>query len=324
MSILDWQLDEATYAIADVESTGVNVGRDRVVEVSVVHLRSGLPPRLVLDTLVAPGRPVAMTRVHGINDEMLKSAPTFAEVAGDVLGALAGCVVVGHNTAFDLRALRFELELAGAVIELPYLDTLALRPMLGLGGRSSLDELRQEHRMPAVPHHAAAFDAATAGCLLALYLAEARRRGITTFRELASLKGCTFAGSLESAPLGDRSVRHAASGRRVSRASAMGIPIGAPLPALVGAGSGAGRVDYQTALLDALADLVLTDDELMRLEELRRAQSIGDAELRAVHTRVFTWVATQCGEDGFVEDDERARLARLHACLSRLGWAPGE
>ena len=82
-------INDSPIAVVDFETTGLTPGVDRVVEVSVVRLNPGEVPQLVLDSLVNPMRPVAATEIHGITDADVASAPTFKEIAGDLIAALS-------------------------------------------------------------------------------------------------------------------------------------------------------------------------------------------------------------------------------------------
>lgn len=90
------------FCVIDVETTGFSprLG-DRVVEVAAVRMsRNGA----VLDewsTLVNPGRDVGAIHVHGITAGEVLDAPTFREVAGDLVERLDGAVFVAHNLRFD-------------------------------------------------------------------------------------------------------------------------------------------------------------------------------------------------------------------------------
>jgi len=110
-------LTDRPLAVVDVETTGFNPGPDRVVEVAVVRMS----PTGVIEeqfvSLVDPGRDVGPTWVHQITDEMVAGAPSFGDIAGDVLELFDGAVVVAHNAGFDGGFLGFELAHAG--IETP-------------------------------------------------------------------------------------------------------------------------------------------------------------------------------------------------------------
>jgi DNA polymerase III epsilon subunit family exonuclease len=122
-------IDEAPLAFLDVETTGLEPRfGDRVCEVAILRCQ-GEDVLDALQHLVDPQRPMGpgAYAVHHISDEMLRGAPTFGEVADDVLELLEGAVLVGHNTPFDLGFVTEELARLGR--ELPplvALDTLRL------------------------------------------------------------------------------------------------------------------------------------------------------------------------------------------------------
>ena len=124
----DW-IDQVPLLYVDVETTGLRPGYgDRVCEIAALRCLGGKVVDAV-QHLVNPGRPVSpgALAVHHITDEMLADAPTFADVAKDLLLLLDGAVLVGHNTPFDLGFVSSELDLAG--IDAPpviALDTLRL------------------------------------------------------------------------------------------------------------------------------------------------------------------------------------------------------
>jgi DNA polymerase-3 subunit epsilon len=120
-------LDHLPLAVVDVETTGFTPGPDRVIEVGVVRVD---PDGTITDrwvTLVHPGRDVGPTAIHGVTDAMVANAPTFADVAEDLLALLAGSVVVAHNAPFDGGFLAHEFAAADVAAPLlPAADTIAL------------------------------------------------------------------------------------------------------------------------------------------------------------------------------------------------------
>ena len=55
---------------------------------------------------------------NGIRASDVRTAPTFADVAGDLVALLAGRVVVAHNLGFDTRFLRYEYDRLGVTVPL--------------------------------------------------------------------------------------------------------------------------------------------------------------------------------------------------------------
>jgi DNA polymerase-3 subunit epsilon len=102
------------YAILDLETTGLDErAGDRIVEVAVLVVDRQLREVSRLDTLVAPGRAIDATHVHGITDADVAGAPTFAQLAPRLGELLEGATIVGHYPRFDLRFLDMELQRLG-------------------------------------------------------------------------------------------------------------------------------------------------------------------------------------------------------------------
>ncbi len=99
---------DTTFAFIDVETTGLNPQRDRVVEVACVIARGGR--RLdTLTSLVDPECPIPATAsaVHHLTDESVRGAPTIRALAPWLTAFVADAVIVAHNASFDLDFLPF-------------------------------------------------------------------------------------------------------------------------------------------------------------------------------------------------------------------------
>jgi len=104
--ILERPIHETPIAILDFETTGLNPGQDRVVEASVIRCEPGKQPRLALDTLVNPQRPMAATEIHGITDADVANAPVFADIRGEVVASLSGCALASYNVSIRSRPMQ--------------------------------------------------------------------------------------------------------------------------------------------------------------------------------------------------------------------------
>jgi DNA polymerase III epsilon subunit-like protein len=134
-------LAAATFAVIDVETTGFDPVRDRVVEVACIRLRrGGVEHRFV--TLVNPGRPVPApaSRVHGLYDADLRGAPLLRQVEPFLRAFTADAIVVAHNARFDVsflpcvagRPVLCTLRLARRLVDAPSYRNEDLRRRLGL------------------------------------------------------------------------------------------------------------------------------------------------------------------------------------------------
>jgi len=98
-------------AIIDLETTGINVGTDKIIEIAIVKFLPGSDQPLKKRKLINPGRPIpeAASAVHGITDEMVKDAPTFEKVADELRQFLDNCDLAGYNSnRFDIPMLMEE------------------------------------------------------------------------------------------------------------------------------------------------------------------------------------------------------------------------
>jgi DNA polymerase-3 subunit epsilon len=104
----------------DIESTGLNVATDRIVEISIVKVSPGAPgqpndveikTRRINPTIpITPGAQA----VHGISDEDVKDCPTFKQVAKSLAQLMEGCDIAGYNSLkFDIPMLAEEFLRAG-------------------------------------------------------------------------------------------------------------------------------------------------------------------------------------------------------------------
>lgn len=184
--VLHHRIQDASIAVLDFETTGLSPGVDRVVEVSVVRVDPGSEPRLAFDSLVNLERRMAASEVHGLTDRDVADAPRFADLAGDLVRALSGCVVAAHNVYFDLRFLQFELDRLGRFRDVPHLCTMYMRPLLGLAA-CKLNEACVVDRIDYRPTHSSRSDATAAALLWMRYREWFIDRKVDTFRDLTQM-----------------------------------------------------------------------------------------------------------------------------------------
>jgi len=118
---------DRTYVAIDVETTGLEAGTDEVIEIAAVKFAGDQ----VLETfqkLVKPRHtlPLKITRLTGITDVMLATAPRFSEVAPDLVRFVKSYPLVGHSVGFDLKMLQAQ----GMRFPQPAYDTFDLATLL--------------------------------------------------------------------------------------------------------------------------------------------------------------------------------------------------
>lgn len=107
-------------AFIDLETTGVNIAIDRVIEIAIIKI---LPDKskAVKHKLINPKMPIpkASSAVHGITDEKVKDAPTFKEVANELKQFIDNADLSGYNSnRFDIPLLMEEFLRAGITLEM--------------------------------------------------------------------------------------------------------------------------------------------------------------------------------------------------------------
>jgi DNA polymerase-3 subunit epsilon len=311
----------------DFETTGLTPGSDRVVEVSVLRLEGKAEPRLVLDTLVNPGRPVAATEIHGITDADILDAPTFDEVAGDVVRAIAGCVVASYNVYFDMKFLEYELGRSGFQCAPPHVCLMYLRPLLGLGERCCLEKACQIHGLAYEVTHMAASDCHAAAQLMQCYLSAFGSRGINTFADLAEFKKYKFTRSFAQVPV-DASIaaKRPLCTHLKSRTTQTPSPWAAKPTRMARPGDGTTLAlkSYWEALKAVVADLEVTEGEMEYLKQKKHQLGLANEQIRVLHARAFSSAIARFVDDQWLDDKEATALSRLRRCLGQLGWAPGD
>ena len=99
----------------DLETTGLSITRDRIVEVSLLKV-SPNGKQEVKTRRINPGMPIPpeSTAIHGITDDDVKDCPTFKQVAKSLADQLEGCDLAGFNSSrFDVPMLAEEFLRAG-------------------------------------------------------------------------------------------------------------------------------------------------------------------------------------------------------------------
>lgn len=97
-------------AFIDLETTGINVAKDRIVEICIVKVNPNGEEE-VKTFRVNPGMPIPAqsSAIHGIMDEDVKDEPTFKELGKIIAKFLEGCDLAGYNSnRFDFPLLAEE------------------------------------------------------------------------------------------------------------------------------------------------------------------------------------------------------------------------
>jgi DNA polymerase III epsilon subunit family exonuclease len=182
-------LEELDYVVVDLEATGAKMPPNRVIELGAYRIRQG---RIVDNflTLVNPEIPIPrfVMALTGITNEMVKTAPVFADVAPRWLDFVSDAVLIAHNAPFDTSFLNHEISRVypGHRMVNAHLCTVKLsrRVFPGLTNYR-LDTIADHFSIPIIQRHRAGSDAlATAEVFLHLL----SRLGEHGVKDLASAR----------------------------------------------------------------------------------------------------------------------------------------
>lgn len=166
-------LTELDFVVVDVEATGAKTPPNRLIELGAYRIKGG---RIVDKFLSLVNPEIAIPRfvmaLTGITNDMVKSAPVFADVAPRWLDFVNDSVLVAHNAPFDTSFLNHEISRVypGHRMVNPHLCTVRLsRRALPELSNHRLDTIANHFSIPIVSRHRAGSDAlATAEIFLLL------------------------------------------------------------------------------------------------------------------------------------------------------------
>ena len=106
---------ERPVVFFDLETTGLNTEKDRIVEIGVVRISPG-EEQISYNRRLNPGIqiPAEATAIHGITDVDVADMPSFADIAQNLLGFFEDCDLGGFNIKkYDIKVLCAEFKRAG-------------------------------------------------------------------------------------------------------------------------------------------------------------------------------------------------------------------
>ena len=111
----------------DIESTGLSVIKDRIVQLAIVKIYADGRPNLERTRLINPVIliPEEVSKIHGITNEMVKNEPTFQKIAKGLLDLIGDADLAGFNSnRFDIVMLMEEFNRAGIEFDMTNRKTI--------------------------------------------------------------------------------------------------------------------------------------------------------------------------------------------------------
>lgn len=160
------------YAILDIETTGGKFNEEGITEIAIYRFDG----HEIVDqfaSLVNPQKKIQpfVVQLTGINNQMLRSAPKFHEVARRIVEITEGCILIAHNAKFDSRILSTEFSRLGYNYQRNTICTVQLsRQLLPAMPSYSLGKLTKSLGIPIKDRHRAQGDAYATVTLFKLLL----------------------------------------------------------------------------------------------------------------------------------------------------------
>jgi len=182
----------ATYVVYDVETTGLSVVNNKIIELAGVKMVDGK----VVDefaTFIDPHEkiPYNITQLTNITDDMVAGAPEESEIIPKFVEWVGDAVLVAHNARFDTGFLQAACKRHGLPeMPNPVLDTLELARLLFPSMKNHrLNTLADKFKVSLESHHRAIDDSKALGEVLTHLLKEADGRNMKVLSQLNDYVG---------------------------------------------------------------------------------------------------------------------------------------
>ncbi|MCF6410605.1 PolC-type DNA polymerase III [Pseudalkalibacillus salsuginis] len=187
-------LQDETYTVFDVETTGLSAVYNKIIELAAVKIRNGeIVDRF--ESFANPHHPLSATTIEltGITDDMVNNAPEIEDVLKDFHTFIEDSILVAHNASFDMGFLNVGFRNVGiGNANNPVIDTLELGRFLYPEFKNHrLNTLCKKFDIELTQHHRAIYDAEATGYLLLKMIKDSIEKGITYHDEFNDHMGET-------------------------------------------------------------------------------------------------------------------------------------
>ncbi|MEK8130192.1 PolC-type DNA polymerase III [Paenibacillus filicis] len=192
MNAVDMALADAEYVIFDVETTGLSVTNNKIIELAGVKMKEGKEIDRFA-TFIDPHEriPYNIQQLTNITDDMVRGAPDISEKLPEFLDFVGDAVLVAHNARFDMGFLNTNCRRLGLPEAAnPVIDTLELARLLYPTMKNHrLNTLSDKFKVSLDNHHRAIDDSIALGFVLFHMLKEAAEHGYVQLSQLNSQVG---------------------------------------------------------------------------------------------------------------------------------------
>ena len=293
------------FAIIDLETSGLEPGNARVIEVAILLMNSKGEIQEEYATLVNPGNgQVGPTFIHHITEEAVLSAPTFAEIAGDILKRFENRIVVAHHAAFEDKFLASEFKRAGIKLPpIPALDTLWLTRQVVELPNYKMQTVIQNYGIEEIDLHTALGDVRALAKILPTLLSAA-----------PTILYPVMHSELPSIPVSGKQKTRVTNLKKGEKGWINSI-----LEKLPESGSSITseiESDYLDLLSQVLADGKIIGDEAKALSKLAGEAGLGRNQVVKLHELFIAQLRKQAESDGNVDAQELKQIETAIKSLS--------
>lgn len=187
----DIDLQNATFVVYDLETTGLSSNYNEIIEISAVKVKNGILGD-EFSTYVKPKReiPAYITELTSITNDDVRNAPGIKEAITDFYQFIKGTILVAHNATFDNSHLYRNLKDFGLYEgPIPTIDTMQLaRVRYGDKLKTfNLKALTKYFDVELTQHHRAIYDAKATAEVFIRMLSELRELGINNYSQINSV-----------------------------------------------------------------------------------------------------------------------------------------
>ena len=137
-------MEQKRILVLDTETTGLDFGSDRIIEIGIVELKDNVITQNYFHEYINPEKNISLSaqKIHGITNEFLIDKPTFNSIAQRFLKFIKDDTIIIHNADFDTSFLNRELQNCGYdKIKNSVVDTIKLAKKEFPGQTVNLDSL---------------------------------------------------------------------------------------------------------------------------------------------------------------------------------------
>ncbi|WP_424765754.1 PolC-type DNA polymerase III [Paenibacillus sp. sgz302251] len=191
-------LATATYIVFDIETTGLSVINNKIIELAGVKMRDGKEIDR-FSTLIDPLEkiPYHITQLTNITDDMVRGQPELEPKLREFIAFIGDDVLVAHNARFDIGFIQANCKALGMPeVKNPVLDTLELARFIHPSLKNHrLNTLADKYKISLENHHRAVDDSLALGGILYGLIADAAERNITNLHQLNDYVGIDLSNS---------------------------------------------------------------------------------------------------------------------------------